>query len=112
ATDLTALYPQEKAIRDAAAYVIHTIYDIRGIKRIPLGVISTRHGSPTLEHKNSGQIALVGAQTITKTLAETIIRLSHVTKARFFDTKEEALDYLRQISAAEIQSPSPVTSTG
>jgi hypothetical protein len=101
ALELTSLYPREKTIRDTAPYLVHAMYDIRAVKELPPGALGTRHGAPTLEHKNSGQIALVGSQSLARVIAQTIIRLGHITRAHFFDTDEEALAYLRKVIADE-----------
>src|SRR5882757_6085409 len=76
AHDLSALYPQDILFRNSVDHVVHTF----------MNVIAVRIGAPAFIHPNSGQLVMVGAQSFPKMMAETIFRLAHYQRARFFDT--------------------------
>jgi hypothetical protein len=83
-----------------SAHKVHMLMDARHVGTPPPGSLAFRSHAP-LTHPNSGVIAVVGGSTLMKTLAETVLRLRHSNKARFFNTEEEAMTYLRQVIAEE-----------
>ena len=83
-----------------ATHKIHLLIDARQMGTIPYGVLRSRAYSH-FTHPRSGAIAVVGASTIARALAETVLRLAHFDRAKFFMTQEEALEYLRTVIARE-----------
>jgi hypothetical protein len=86
---------------DAATHKLHSLVDVRDLVSIPPGVLKVRN-TPFISHKNSGNMAVVGAQKLARTLAETMLKLTSFKRARFFETYEEAIDYLKQIITNEV----------
>jgi hypothetical protein len=85
---------------DTAPHKLHSLVDVSDLGSIPSGVMKVRN-APFVHHKNSGQMAVVGAQKLARTLAETMLKVSNFKRAKFFDTYDEALDYLKQIITDE-----------
>jgi hypothetical protein len=99
-SELMALYPQDSDHRNSVSYVVHSIMNVSGIKRLPTDVIRARQNAPGLK-PNSGQLVMVGANAFARRTAETIFRLAHYNRARFFDTEEQAWSYLRRMIQSE-----------
>jgi len=81
---------------EAASHRIHSLVDVSAITSIPPGVMKVRN-TPFLSHKNSGNMAVVGAQKLARTLAEVMLKMANFKRASFFTTYEEALAYLKQL---------------
>ncbi len=97
--DMTGLFPQAQQYYDNARQKIHMLIEMRS-RHATQGALRARY-APGLSHPNSGSIAVVGANSIARTLGEAVFRLAHFGRAKFFDTREEALSYLRQLLAEE-----------
>ncbi len=97
AHDLSALYPQDILFRNSVDHVVHTFMNVSAVRRVPPNVIHVRIGAPAFIHPNSGQLVMVGAQSFPKMMAETIFRLAHYQRARFFDTEADGWEYTRQL---------------
>src|SRR5258708_7797553 len=100
-SDLTALYPQDIQYRNSVKHLVHTVMNISKVVRVPRNILRARSGAPAFIHPNSGQLVMIGAQAFPKLMAETIFRLAHYERAKFFDTKEEGGAYIRQIICKE-----------
>ena len=85
---------------DQANDKVHMLVNVRGARRVPPAVYRLGRGM-TLSHPNSGYIALVGASSMTRRLAENIFRIACFDRARFFDIEEDAWAFLRQFTPAE-----------
>lgn len=101
-SDLTTWYPQDIEYRDSVSHVVHTFMNVSAVRRVPSNIIRARIAAPAFIHPNSGQLIMVGAKAFPKTVAETIFRLAHYERARFFDTEEEGWLYIRQLLANEL----------
>jgi hypothetical protein len=95
-TDLTSLYPRDIAHRDSVNFLVHTFMNVSTIKNIPIDIIRARQGAPAFTHRRSGQLVMVGAKMLARRSAEMIFRLAHYERAKFFDTEEQGLAYIRQ----------------
>ncbi len=95
--DLTSLYPQDAAHRDSVNFPVHTFMDLTGVNKIPVDVIHARQDAPAFIHANSGQFVVVGANALARRTVETIFRLGHFERARFFDKATEGWNYLRRM---------------
>jgi hypothetical protein len=102
--NLTDLYPQDIRYRDSVNCVVHTFMNVGGVQHVPSNIIRARLGAPAFIHPNSGQLVMVGAKIFPKTVAETIFRIAHYERARFFDTEEEGWHYIRQFLQGETVS--------
>ncbi len=101
-TDLLSLYPKDIEYRSSVNHLVHTVMNISKVVRVPRNILRARSGAPAFVHPNSGQLVMIGAQTFPKLMAETIFRLAHYERAKFFDTKEEGWAYIRQFIDKEL----------
>ncbi len=85
---------------DHAGHKVHLLVNASNVHRIPPAVYRLGHGM-TITHPNGGQVGLVGATSMARRLAETVFRIAHFDRARFFDREEEAWAYLRRVVAEE-----------
>lgn len=105
ASDLLDLYQDEQRIFDnAKGHKIHTLADIRRMRGVPPGALSRRK-SPNISHPNAGIVALVGASTFAKSLAELAFHLTSFERAKYFTDMGEAQAYLDQLIEDENKSP-------
>src|SRR5262245_19319175 len=86
---------------DAAKQKLHVLLDARKMRSVPSGVLRSARTNPDLRHPNSGRIAIVGATTLVQMFGETLMRLSHTEKAKFFKDEASAWQYLRTVIAQE-----------
>lgn len=100
ATELTHWYPQDNAYRDSVKFRVHTVMDLRNMRQVPSGVLSVRNDAPAFR-QDSGQLVMIGAATFAKVITETVLRLVHYDKAKFFDTAEEGWAYMLKILREE-----------
>jgi hypothetical protein len=90
---------QDIAHRDSVEHTVHNL-TIARVRSVPLGLLQTRN-APTFTHRTAGHLAIVGPHKIVQLFAQTIIRLANYDRARFFETEEEALTYLRELILKE-----------
>jgi SpoIIAA-like len=97
--EMTDHFPEAQQYYDSATHKIHMLIDMQS--RVGTqGALRARH-APGLVHRNSGFIAVAGANALARTLGETVFRLARFDRAKFFDNQEAALAYLRQLIASE-----------
>src|SRR5439155_7135382 len=106
--EMTALFPQAQQYYDNAHQKIHMLIDMQS-RYGTQGALRARQ-APGLFHRNSGQIAVAGANALARSLGEAVFRLARFSRARFFDSEADALAYLRQVIAGEEPVNSPVSS--
>jgi hypothetical protein len=102
--EMTTLFPQAKEYYDKAPQKIHMLVDMQS-RYGSQGALRARQ-APGLFHRNSGQIAVAGANALARSLGEAVFRVARFNRARFFDSQADALTYLRQVIASEaVNSP-------
>src|SRR5258707_5048899 len=80
---------------------IHSFIDVHLVKNPPpLGSLRARQ-SPGLTHASRGEFVVFGANTLTRSLIEMMLKLAHFDKGRFVDDEAEAWAYIRQLIAAD-----------
>ena len=94
-TDLVSHYPVDKIYRDSVPFKVHTVVNIKDSHQLPPGVMDARRGSAGLT-PTSGLLIVFGANPIAKLLIETAVRLARYSKLRFFDTEDDAWNFIRQ----------------
>ncbi len=94
--DLMLLRAQRKQYLDEAAYKVHTLVDVRHIKKIPPGLIPYACKSPIISHNNTGYTAIVGASRLVRSVSELVCRSVGYHRIIFFETEADALEFLRQ----------------
>ena len=111
ASDLLKLYQDEQRIFDSAkGHKIHTLADIRRMRGVPPGALSRRK-SPNISHPSAGYLALVGASTFAKSLAELAFHLTSYERAKYFLDMGEAQAYLDNLIAEENAVPAGLTTS-
>jgi hypothetical protein len=90
------------AHRESVNHKVHNLL-IAKVRTVPAGVLKAR-GAPAFTHRTAGQLAIVGTNQIVRAFSEAVMRLAHFDRAKFFDTEDQALDYLRGIIQTEDQS--------
>lgn len=101
--DLIKAYKAEKDHRDELPYTVHSIVDMSQIKRIPMNWLVAKAG-PGLTHPRSGEILFVGLAGGIKIIVETILRLVKYKRMKFFNTRQEAETYMRELTGAKVAS--------
>ena len=101
AAELRAAYRIETPFFDAVGHRVHTLANLAETHHVPAGVLGARSGSPHVFHPNRGEIAIVGASSLLRALLETAVRVVRFQGLHFFDTEDEAWDYLRAVIARE-----------
>ena len=86
---------------DKADRKLYVLLDARRMRNVPPGVLRAARTNPDIRHKNSGQIAIVAAAKLVEVMGQTIMRLTHSSKAKFFPQEEAAWTYLRELIAKE-----------
>jgi hypothetical protein len=102
--EMTDLFPQAQQHYDNTTQKIHLLVNMQS-RHGTQGALRARH-APGLVHRNSGAIAVSGANALARTLGEAVFRLARFDRAKFFDSQEAALAYLRELIASEETIPS------
>ena len=98
--DLLATVPKQKEICEKLNHPVSVVVNLLGTRHIPPGVVRARE-SPLLKSPQVQQIVAVGGPAIAKVLGDVVLKVVNFKKARFFDTKEDAMKYLRESIANE-----------
>ncbi len=102
-SEVMSFYEANRAHRDSRKHTVHCLLDVREMDKILEGVLRTRAGHG-FTHPRSGQIVLVGATHLARSLVELSARFTGSNdKLKFFDNLEDAWSYLREIIATEQQ---------
>lgn len=99
--ELETIGKEERNLRDNSKEIIHSLVDVREMKRIPPGLINVARRMPILNHPTRGHMVVVGASAFATALVETLIKITRATKIKFFKTEEEAVEYIRKVIAEE-----------
>ena len=94
--ELMDAYKQEAEYRDATPHTLHSIVDMSGMRRIPANWLTAKSG-PGLSHPRSGCMLFVGISPGLRIIIQTILNIARYRRMVFFDTREEALDYLSKL---------------
>jgi hypothetical protein len=94
--EIVASFPLLQKFYDEAPHVLHSVIDATNFRSIPANILRART-SPVLTHPNSGMLAGVDGNGLAAMLVEIMFRLINYKKAKFFTTREEGVQWLRQI---------------
>ena len=102
--ELTSLYPQDIAYRRSVNHSVHWLFDLRFSKQLPPPTIFTaRFGAPPVLYPETGEVVFAETTPFERTIAETILQIIRWKNAKFFDSRDDAITYLRQrITEAKI----------
>ncbi len=94
-------YKADQQFRDTATHgkLIHTLVDNQKVTQVPINTL--RNLSPSFKHRNAGVIAIVAGKSFAYSVAKTAFRIAHFKRFKIFDTEDEALNYLKDLIAAE-----------
>lgn len=108
--ELMDAYRQEREYRDAHDYTMHSLVDMSKVNRIPPNWLTAKAG-PGLTHARSGRMVFVGISYGLRIIVQTILKIARYDKMQFFDTYEEALDYMVELVELTIASEADTIST-
>ncbi|MCS6871452.1 MAG: STAS/SEC14 domain-containing protein [Anaerolineae bacterium] len=98
--EMLAAFEDTGRYLDAATKPIHLLVDVTRVVRPTLGALRARE-APILHHPMGGDIAVFGANSLARAIAETVMRLARFKRAHFFASEAEALAYLNNLIAQE-----------
>src|SRR5687767_12776037 len=101
AGNMTALYPTQQEYLDKTTQKLHTLLDMTGAQQMPKNVLRARYNAPSVNHPNSGELALVSNNMLIRSLADIGFRIIQFQKVRFFTQVDEAWNHLRSLIAEE-----------
>lgn len=81
---------------DQAVKDMHILINVEQIRQVPSGIMRARN-VPTMTHPRCAHILICGASMIVRALSETIFKVARYQKAKFFNTEEEAMNFLHDI---------------
>ncbi len=79
---------------DTVKHKVHTMIVMRS-RRVPEGLFSTWHTSPTLAHPNSGHLLVVNAPPEIQDLAKGMFMITGYDRGHFFDNEADAWEFVR-----------------
>lgn len=94
---LTVHYNDVIAILDSTDHTINSIIDIRGVHKIPSGILKARYLS-TWDHPRNGYALVVGATPLLRNIAEAAFKIARFERASFFPNEDEARAFLETLS--------------
>ena len=101
AEDLNNSIVEQTPIYDNAQGKLHQFVNVSGVTRLPSGILGIRRDSPIFQHRNSGQLIIVGAHGFVRSVGEVLMKIAHFESVKFFGDETEAWDYLRTVIANE-----------
>ena len=99
--DMEAMWTYNREIRERFTRKLHVLLDVQRLKKGPPHGAIRGWRESSLTHENAGNIALVGANAITRFIANTVLWMAKFDRLQFFETQEDGLAYLRHIVAQE-----------
>src|ERR1041385_8201947 len=99
--ELTRTFTEEHKIRETSKFVMHSLVDVRELKRFPPGSITMGRRSPALNHPRRGHLVLIGAVAFLEAFLGTLARIVRFSNVKFVKSEEEGMAYLRKIVADE-----------
>ncbi len=103
--ELAPFIDEDQKFRDQSSHTVHMMLNLSQAKKLPQGAISLRHKSPDINHPTAGHVVLIGTNSLVRTIAETVFRLSHVTRFKIVATEAEGSDYLRKFIGDSAAQP-------
>jgi hypothetical protein len=100
AAEMLAQFAASKQLYDAATKKIHLLIDMRQNRDLTEGALRARY-APALTHPMSGDIVVVGANTLIRAAGEAVFRIARFKRVAFVDDADEGLRLLRQRIAEE-----------
>jgi hypothetical protein len=99
--DLIPLTSQIRTHVSCASRPIHTLIDVRQVRRVPSRIVQESRNLLALDHPNCGEFVIVGATKAQQILATLAFRIARSDKVTFVETEDEAWTYLRGLIASE-----------
>jgi hypothetical protein len=92
----------DREAMDRATHKIHTVLHMKS-QKVPEGLFSMWHSSPTLHHPNSGHLFIINAPPVIRAMAEDMFALSGYKNAHFFENEADTWALLDQLMVEEDQ---------
>lgn len=105
--ELMNVYKDERAYRDKAQHIVHSINDLSRVRRIPPNWLRLRSG-PGLSHPRSGEIVLFGLSPSISIIVETILKTVRFKRMKIFSKEAEAWAYIKKLAAEAKAMNAPV----
>jgi hypothetical protein len=94
AADMYPLFQQDKIHRDK----FQQEHPRRKVHLL-VNFLQVTRNSPSMSHATSGSIVVIGANSLTRSVIDAILRVTHFDRTKFFNSEEEAITYLRKVIA-------------
>src|SRR5258708_15500727 len=104
AEDLNNSIVEQTPIYDNAQGKLHQFVNVSGVTRLPSGILGIRRDSPIFQHRNSGQLVIVGAHGFVRNVGEVLMKIARFESVKFFGNEPEAWEYVRNLIASETQA--------
>ena len=85
---------------ESVDFIVHSLLDLQHVHRPPSHVIGT-HGLNMLHDPRRGYLAIYGASRLLRSICNVLFRMEQFHMFRIFVTREQALDFLHSVIAAE-----------
>ncbi len=111
--EIFAVEEQANIYYEAAAFKLHSYFDVREMRQVPQGFLQLRK-TRGLSHPKAGITVVMGASTYVQVMAEMIMRLARNDRIRFFTPLQgnQAQEYLDQLVVAEDSVAKPGSASG
>ena len=94
--EMMKLTQQATKIYDESNVRVHTFIDMSRARSLPQGIMRART-NVDFNHPKAGQMVIVGANMLVKTISNVVAKLASFDRIVFFETEEQGLEYLRAI---------------
>ncbi|MCA9903382.1 MAG: hypothetical protein KC547_05965 [Anaerolineae bacterium] len=94
------LVQQANKIYEQADFRVHTLIDMTRTRSLPQGIMRARANS-SFTHPRAGQMVIIGANMLVKTISNVVAKLASFDRIVFLDTEEKAWEYLRSVIEQE-----------
>jgi len=92
--EMMKLTQQATKIYDESSVRVHTLIDMSRARSLPQGIMRART-NVDFNHPKAGQMVIVGANMLVKTISNVVAKLASFDRIVFFETEEQGWEYLR-----------------
>src|SRR5262249_32655564 len=95
-----ATFHDAKAFLDQANFPVHWVVNLGGTIKDPSGVLRPRE-HPAFTHPHTGYVVFCMTNALARRIVETMLRLARFKRTGFFQTEEQAYQFVRDQIAKE-----------
>ncbi|MCC6615997.1 MAG: hypothetical protein IT320_21180 [Anaerolineae bacterium] len=92
--EMMKLTQQATKIYDEATVRVHTLIDMSRARSLPQGIMRARTNAD-FNHPKAGQMVIVGANMLVRTISNVVAKLASFDRIVFFETEAQGWEYLR-----------------